>query len=158
GRAHVVPLSPLAMDILGEAKREAKALMANKSKDRTNEPELGPYVFTTTGDRPVSGYSKVKRRLDKAVAETRAQQGNKPLEPWTIHDLRRTVATGLGRLGVSRFIIARVLNHADRSVTGIYDKYEYLAEKRHALEQWGQHVSNLVAPPDAKVVVIRGAA
>jgi hypothetical protein len=55
------------------------------------------------------------------------------LGPWTIHDLRRTTASGLGKLGASRFIISRVLNHADSSVTGIYDRHAYLDEKRYAL-------------------------
>ena len=64
--------------------------------------------------------------------EVRPGAGLPDLEPWTIHDLRRTVGTGLGKLGISRFIIARVLNHADRTVTAIYDRHEYLDEKRHA--------------------------
>src|SRR5262249_6352795 len=111
--------------------------------------------FTTRGDRPISGYSKAKARLDRIVAAARSEAGLPDLDPWTIHDLRRTVGTGLGRLGISRFIIARVLNHADRTVTGIYDRYEYLDEKRHALEAWGQYLANLIAPPNANVVAIR---
>jgi len=102
--------------------------------------------FTTRGDRPISGYSKAKRAIDELIAKA----GEMPA--WTIHDLRRTVGTGLGRLGISRFVIARVLNHADSSVTGIYDLHEYLAEKRHALEAWGQHIENLIAPPEENVV------
>jgi integrase len=128
GRAHVVPLSPIAMGILAGC------------------PRIGTYVFTTRGDRPISGYSKAKNAIDKMAGEMPA---------WTIHDLRRTVGTGLGRLGVSRFVIARVLNHADSSVTGIYDLHEYLAEKRHALEAWGQHLGNLIAPPEEKVVRLK---
>jgi len=61
----------------------------------------------------------------------------------------------LGKLGISRFIIGRVLNHADRTVTGIYDRHEYLDEKRHALEGWGQYLENLIAPPGANVVPLR---
>ena len=96
------------------------------------------YAFTTRGDRPISGYSKAKARLDRVVTAARSEERLPDLEPWTIHDLRRTVGTGLGKLGISRFIIARILNHADRTVTGIYDRYEYLDEKRHALEAWGR--------------------
>jgi len=115
-------------------------------------PRIGEFVFTTRGDRPLGGFSKAKQRLDRMLAEGGANQpsgsGNAvsqtPSEPWTIHDLRRTAATGMGRLGVSRFIIGRVLNHADRSVTGIYDRHEYLNEKRQALEAWGNHLGNLV--------------
>lgn len=133
-RAHAVPLSPLAWAILDDV------------------PRIGEFVFTTRGDRPLGGFSKAKQRLDRMLAEGGANQpsgsGNAvsqtPSEPWTIHDLRRTAATGMGRLGVSRFIIGRVLNHADRSVTGIYDRHEYLNEKRQALEAWGNHLGNLV--------------
>lgn len=91
GRAHVVPLSALAREILREAPRGR-----------------GDWVFTALGGRPISGFSKVKARLDHLLAE-----GEWSGEPWRIHDLRRTMATGLGKLGVSRFIIGRVLNHAD---------------------------------------------
>jgi integrase len=80
------------------------------------------------------------------------------LEPWTIHDLRRTIGTGLGKLGISRFIIARVLNHADRTVTGIYDRHEYLAEKRSALDAWAAYLRNLITPTGGNVVPIRAAA
>ena len=150
GRAHVVPLSSLALDILGQAKDAVRVLVAEPA-----DAEAPTYVFTTRRDRPISGYSKAKARLDRIIAGARSESGLADLEPWTIHDLRRTVGTGLGRLGISRFIIARVLNHADRTVTGIYDRYEYLSEKRHALEAWGQYLGNLIAPPGANVVPMR---
>jgi integrase len=127
GRAHVVPLPALAGEILGEAPRGP-----------------GGWIFTTLGDRPISGYSAAKTRLDRAVARTRAEAGELDVAHWTIHDLRRTVGTGLGKLGTPRFIIARVLNHADHTVTGIYDRYEYLTEKRHALEVWSEYLEGLV--------------
>ena len=60
---------------------------------------------------------------------------NGEIGPWTIQDLRRSVGSGLAKCGVSRFIIACVLNHADSTVTEIYDRHEYLAEKREALEK-----------------------
>jgi len=74
-------------------------------------------------------------------------------EPWTIHDLRRTMSTNLGRLGVSRFIIGRVLNHADQTVTGIYDRYEYLDEKRHALALWAEQLNRIRRSASANVVM-----
>jgi len=164
GRTHVVPLSPLAMDILAEAKEAQKALLTERDDPQisnaatTELPKLGPYVFTTNGERPISGYGKTKVRLDKAIAKARSKAKQDPLPAWTIHDLRRTTATGLGRLGISRFVIARILNHADRSVTGIYDKYEYLAEKRHALGAWEQYVRTLIALPGENVEALRTAA
>jgi integrase len=123
GRAHVVPLSPLALDTLA-------ALPRTSSR----------YVFSI-GEAPISGFSKAKRRLDTAITDA-----GHTLEPWTIHDLRRSCATGLARFGASRFVIGRVLNHADRTVTGIYDRYAYLVEKRHALEAWAQHLDGLIRP------------
>ena len=93
--------------------------------------------------------------MDSAVAKARAKAGLKTLTPWTIHDLRRTTASGLGKLRVSRFIISRVLNHADSTVTGIYDRHAYLDEKRHALEVWGSYLGNLIRPPGENVVEFR---
>jgi integrase len=136
GRAQAVPLSDIAIRLL------------------ENVPRIGAYVFTTLGDRSISGYSKNKARLDKLIREERAKASVKHSEeavafpPWTIHDLRRTVATNLGKLGVSRFVIERILNHADRSVTGIYDRHEYLDEKRAALENWGRRLNLLLTTSD----------
>src|SRR5262249_20352362 len=155
GRAHIVPLSSLAMEILSEARQSAMQLHGREPDQPVSTPNLPVYVFTTRGDRPISGYSKAKSRLDKSFALTREKERLSKPEAWTIHDLRRTVGTGLGKLGVSRFIIARVLNHADRTVTGIYDRYEYLDEKRHALEAWGQYLGNLIVPRGADVVPMR---
>ncbi len=144
GREHVVPLTASAIEILQRLPRKAHAT------DRGVKPS--PYVFTMAGDMPVSGFSRAKRRLDQAIAKAR---DGAALAPWTIHDLRRTVATEMGRLGVSRFVIGRVLNHADRAVTGIYDRYTYLDEKRHALDVWAQYLGNLTQPPGENVVPLR---
>jgi integrase len=78
GRSHVVPLSPLALDILGEAKEAATRLLALPA-----DAEAPTYVFTTRGDRPISGYSKAKARLDRMVAESRSDSGQPDLGPWT---------------------------------------------------------------------------
>jgi integrase len=126
-------LAPIAIDILTSLPHKASR-----------------YVFTTSGGTPISGFSKAKRRLDQAIAKA-----GHTMEPWTIHDMRRSCATAMGRLGVSRFIIGKVLNHSDRSVTGIYDRYAYLPEKRHALESWAAHLSALVTPAPENVVAIR---
>jgi integrase len=112
-------------------------------------PKLGTYVFTTARDRPISGFSKAKARLD--AMGTSEGTDSVSAAPWTIHDLRRTVATEMGRLGVSRFIIGKVLNHTDRSVTGIYDRHAYLKEKCEALEVWGEYLDRLTRPPSAVV-------
>jgi integrase len=150
-RAHAVPLSPIAWEILIKAKDAARSL----GEGSVTKAGQSAYVFTTTGTTPISGYGKAKARVDSMVAKARTEARLDPLAPWTIHDLRRTTASGLGKLGASRFIISRVLNHADSSVTGIYDRHAYLAEKRHALESWGTYLSNLVRPLGANVVELR---
>ena len=63
---------------------------------------------------------------------------------WKIHDIRRTVATNLTKLGVDRFLLQRVMNHTDTSVTKIYDRYNYLDEKREALQQWADRLDDII--------------
>ncbi len=73
--------------------------------------------------------------------------------------MRRTAATEMARLGVPRFIIGKVLNHADRQRhRKVYDRYEYLKEKRHALESWAEYLDNLTRPPGDNVVPLQAAA
>ena len=122
GRSHQVPLSSLAMDILN-------------GLPRFN----GPYVFTTTsGERPVSGFSKAKRRLNEFAG----------VADWRLHDLRRTAASGMAKLGTPVNVLSKVLNHvsagAHGGVTAIYNRYAYEDEKRQALEGWGRRIMDLV--------------
>jgi integrase len=96
----------------------------------------GSFVLSTTnGKRPISGFSKAKTESAIAVAD------------WRCHDLRRTAATGMAKSGVMGEIISRILNHAPPSgVTNAhYNKYDYLSEKRHALELWGEAVLGIVS-------------
>jgi integrase len=129
GRAHTVPLAPAVMEILQSLPRYA-----------------GAYVFTTTGgERPVSGFSRSKARIEK-LADGEIPQ-------WGLHDLRRTCASGMARLGVPSDHIGRVLNHAPKGVTATtYDRHTYLPEKRRALELWAAYVDGLFQPEDKKVV------
>lgn len=144
GRIHMVPLPAAAVDIIKALPRKTCAV------DGRTRPS--PYVFTTEGDRPISGFSKAKPALDRAI--TKMRKGD-ALEPWTIHDMRRTVATEMARLGISEFIVGKVLNHAAQGVTGkTYNWHDYIAEKRHALEAWAQCLGNLVQPRDEKVVML----
>lgn len=134
-RAHIVPLAPAVIEILSAL------------------PRLGDFVFTTLGDRPVSGLSKAKVRADLLIAAHAEEHGRAKLAPWTIHDLRRTTTTGLSRLGVDPHIKSRVLNHAPKDVTERhYDRYQYLAEKRRALELWAAHVGRVTSPRPENVV------
>jgi integrase len=146
GRTHAVPLAPAAIDVLRALPRKATTTA------RGTRPS--EYVLTSSGDSPISGFSKAKPRLDLTIAKGR---NGVPLAAWTIHDMRRSAATEMGRLGVSRFVIGKVLNHADRTVTGIYDRYAYIQEKRHALEAWARYVEDLTNPPGENVVPMRAA-
>jgi integrase len=131
-RPHRVPLAPLAQQILAGV---------------TGKGEL---VFTTTGRTPVSGWSKLKRRLDAAM-------GTVP--PFRIHDLRRTAATGMAELGIPPHIVEAALNHvsgAKAGVAGVYNRAAYAAEKKAALKRWAAHVAGLVTGKPSSVVSIRG--
>ena len=69
------------------------------------------------------------------------------IAPWTLHDLRRTAASGMAKLGVSLVVIEKVLNHVSGSlggIVGVYQRYEYAEEKRAALQLWADHVERLV--------------
>jgi integrase len=133
GRLSVVPLPNLAIEIL------------------TKAPKLGQFVFRSSIDKPITGFSAALVRL--------AGIPGGPTEPWAIHDLRRTCATEMGRLGAPEFIIGKVLNHASHGVTGkVYNRYEYVSEKRHALEAWAQYLHNVTQRQGANVVPIRQAA
>ena len=143
-REHTVPLSPEAIAILNDL------------------PHFkGPYVFTTTGgERPISGFSKYRGRLEKKVKEARRKELGEEAEPlpaWRLHDLRRTVASGMARLGVQPVVLARVLNHSPGSVQGvtaIYNRHSYLGEQRRALDAWGAHVATVVTDREAASNVV----
>jgi integrase len=101
-------------------------------------------VFSTTGTTSVSGFSKAKRRLDEVMAHA----AGRDIEPWRIHDLRRTVATGLQRLGARFEVTEAVLNHVSGSrsgVAGVYQRHDWAHEKRDALDAWGEHLSAILA-------------
>jgi hypothetical protein len=88
---------------------------------------------------PPSMRVKAKARLDEHMGQD--------TKPWRVHDLRRTAASGMAALGFQPHIIGRVLNHlsgAQGGLVGIYQRYEYLDERKRALHAWGSHVEALV--------------
>lgn len=111
---HVVPLSPTVIKLLKERRKAV-------SEGST---------FVLEGGR--------SRRQRLGVTEAIGLEDFKP------HDLRRTAATGMARARVQRFVVARVLGHVDRSVTGVYDRYEYLNEKRVALDTWARKLTAII--------------
>src|SRR3546814_5026014 len=115
-------------------------LMIRRPPRSTRTDTLFPYttLFRSSGARPVSGFSKAKQSLDDKIAERGKKQGLAPLADWTVHDVRRSVATHMARLGIPQEHIERVLGHVVQGVAGTYNKYSYLDEKRAALEKWGK--------------------
>lgn len=138
GRAHEVPLSDAAMAILEQL------------------PHIGTsgLLFTTNGETAVSGYSRAKRRLDGFITEALLPEAS-AAEPWTFHDLRRTVATGMAKLGVPLPVTEKVLNHISGSfagIVGVYQLHDFAPEKRKALAAWSDFVEGLVSSPPAGAV------
>lgn len=121
GLPHDVPLSPLAVEVL-------QSLPRYEGRDLVFGSRQGPF----------SGFSKAKRELDDKLGA---------MAPWVLHDLRRSVATGLGNLGVHPHVIEATLNHqsgAKRGVAGIYNRSAYAKEKAAALNDWSRHLAKVV--------------
>jgi integrase len=122
-----IHLSDLTMEIINALPRFA----APVGKD---------YLFALRGNNPVSTFAYAKRRLDAIMGTT---------EPWQLRDLRRTATTGMARLGIAPHVADRVLNHVSGTISGVaavYNRFEYLDERKAALEAWGQFVADLVDP------------
>jgi integrase len=119
-KVHVVHLSEQSMAMLKRA------------------GERGPYVFSFLGSKPFSDFSRAKRRLDQLSGVT----------GWRLHDLRRTCVSGMARLGIAPHVADKILNHLSGTISGVaavYQRHEFLAERREALERWGIHVAHIVA-------------
>ncbi len=121
-REHVLPLTDAAMAIL-------------RSVPRLSDERVFP--ARNNDANAISGFTRAKLRFDKLSGVTE----------WTIHDLRRTVATGLAMLGVAPHVIERVLNHVSGTfagVAGVYNRFQYQDEMRAALVLWERHINTLV--------------
>lgn len=114
-------------------------------------------VFKSREGTAVSGFSKAKRRLDDLMATAAAKEDAK-VRPWRVHDLRRTLATNLQRLGVDFAVVEHLLNHKEKTRAGIakvYQRHGYLAEKRAALEQWEAELGRIVGGGSPVVIPLR---
>jgi integrase len=123
GQPHSIPLSKPAREIIASLPRIAGS----------------DFVFTTTGKTPISGWSRAKEKLGDVAS-------------WRIHDLRRTAATGLQKLGTPLPVTESILGHVAGSragVVGVYQRYDYADEKRTALEEWAKHVETLTVESKA---------
>jgi integrase len=118
-KAHVVHLSEQSMALLKHA----------------DGP--GPYVFSLLGAKPFQEFSRAKRRLDRLSGVT----------GWRLHDLRRTCVSGMARLGVAPHVADKILNHQAGTISGVaavYQRHEFLAERRTALDLWGAHLDRVL--------------
>ncbi len=136
GRSHVVPLSRLALDLFASAVSIAAANKVDISSCSCNEPDIARYVFP---DRARTGKHLDRRSVSRAMNRCKVNLGLAAARA-TPHDLRRTFATELARLGTPQDIVSRILNHSEgpnRSVAEkVYVHYEFLKEKRRAMAAW----------------------
>lgn len=105
----------------------------------------GKYVFSSDGERPLSGYSKAKAKFDKACGVT----------GWTLHDLRRTARSLMSRAGVNADIAERSLGHVISGVRGTYDRHAYFDEKKHAFEALAVLIERIISRPGDNVISLR---
>jgi integrase len=134
-RQHVVPLSTPALAIL-------QARLQHNGRQ---------HVFGRAQNSGFSGFAECKARLDEAI----------PIPAWTLHDLRRSVATGLGNhLAIPPHVVEQVLNHQSGSkagVSGLYNRSPYELEKRVALDRWAAHLLTIVEERESKITPLKRA-
>jgi integrase len=130
---HIVPLSPLALDILGKL----KAITGSST-----------YVLPAyASSRREASYSDGV--LTRAVRQNSDHFG---IAHFTPHDLRRTAASFMTKLKIPRLHVEKVLNHSTGDIAEVYDRHDYLPEKRAALERWAEHLSAIVEGREHKIV------
>jgi integrase len=125
GKAHVVHLSDQALAVL-------------KRVD-----QRGPLVFSRLGTKPFQEFSRAKSLLDQISA----------VSGWRLHDLRRTCVSGMARLGVAPHVADKILNHQAGTISGVaavYQRHEFLAERKKALDIWGAHIGKLLKYAQAR--------
>ncbi|AWI58993.1 tyrosine-type recombinase/integrase [Sinorhizobium fredii] len=139
GVAHAVPLAPAALDLI-----KALPVVDGKAK----------LLLSTTGETPISGFSRAKESLDAAMLEIAREEASErgddledvTVSPWRLHDLRRTCASGMASLGQPVHVVEAVLNHKSGTIKGVaavYNRYDYADEKRRALCAWASLVESI---------------
>jgi integrase len=119
GKPHIVHLSEACIKLIKRASRS------------------GSYVFSISGVRPFQNFTNAKRVLDELSGVT----------GWRLHDLRRTCVSGMAQLGVPPHVADKILNHQSGTISGVaavYQRHDFLAERKLALERWGQYIETLV--------------
>jgi integrase len=163
--AHLIPLSPLAHNVLASV-----PVLQVGGKD-------AKWVFTTTGTSPISGFSKFNLALDKRLATVLEKEGKptrariisdlnnrypgKDYQPfddrWTTHSLRKTARTLLSRIGVDKEIAEKCLGHIEGGIVGTYDHHEAKPQKRAAFEALAREVERIVEGRPGNVVPLSSA-
>lgn len=127
GKAHKVPLSPLAVEILTDLRK----LNGSRSHVLASQHSIR---------KPDSSYSE--RVLSRAVREN---EEHFCIAHFTPHDLRRTAVSMMTAIGVPRLHVEKVLNHSTGDVAEVYDRHDYFEERRAALNRWADHLTALLA-------------
>lgn len=144
-RPTIVPLNSLALEILHQVRElqiNAPQIITGPTPPRktTTLGNLKPSIFVFPSLRnpktTFSGFSRAKAKLAANV--------DLP-DDWRLHDLRRTVTTLMGKLNIDHHIKQKIINHSDASATGIYDRFNYLPQKREAMRLWGEMINNIVS-------------
>ncbi len=107
---------------------------------------VGAFTFTSNGKTPFSGFSKAKKRLDELTSVT----------DWRLHDIRRTVTSGMAQLGIAPHVADKILNHQSGTISGVaavYQRHEFLDERKTALDAWRNYVQSLLEKTDRDNVV-----
>jgi integrase len=107
-------------------------------------PKRGRFVFSLTGEKPFSRFDVGKRAIDDLCG----------VPNWRLHDLRRTCVSGMARLGVPPHVADKILNHQSGTISGVaavYQRHEFLSERKDALERWGGHVAGLLKGAERRV-------
>jgi integrase len=162
GAPHMVPLSAPARDLLSALLPEHEG---DARREISDQRAKGMLALPGALGTPFAGWSKAKAALDKAIAEARAKAAADagtspaPLVPWSVHDLRRTLATGLQRLGVRLEVTEAVLNHISGTrggIAGVYQRHDWAGEKRAAVDAWAAHVLAIAErrTPAANVIAL----
>jgi integrase len=138
---------------------ETLALLKSHPDCKDGQLPSKGFVFSN-GAKAIAGFSKYKRALDAKVLELiRLDEPKGKLTPWRIHDIRRTAATHMAGMGFGLAVVERILNHRGVSrtgVAGIYQRAEFLPERKAALDAWAKRVTALItrAEPESNLVSI----
>ncbi len=125
-------------------------------------PKVAPFLFTTTRVRPVSGFSRLRQRVQSVMEdEARISGLSAPASDWTWHDLRRSMVTWIAGAGFPPHVADRLLGHSTGSISGIaavYQRAAFLAERKAALLAWNAHIEGLTGGGGIETNVVRLAA